>query len=151
MHFGWWHPSSDIQNPSLKSRPDAQFVLISWDLMTEILQKPYCHHSRDSSFCKATNKNVRYGSDHGGTSLGHWLGQIGNITGIRMNDRMVHTINQKKWRSPVKKPYCGPMISFHKAIPSLQRYLKCFDQDILASKRFCGEAHDMKKYTVKKH
>ena len=150
MYFGWWHPHSDIHKPSLQNRPDAQFVLIGWDVMMEVLEKPYCHHERDASFCTPSNNEVRYGSDFGGTSLGHWLGQVGNITGIRMNERMVHSEYPKEFRSPVKKPYCGEMISYHKSTPPLQRYLECFDQDIPETKRFCHKAENLTSFAGKK-
>ena len=44
MFFGWWHNGSDTDEPSRRNRPDAQFVLVGWELMEEIIQKPYCHH-----------------------------------------------------------------------------------------------------------
>lgn len=76
MYFGWWHddwPNSKKLIPNLNNCHDAQFVTISWDLMKEILLKPYCHHERDASFCTPSNTGVRYGSDFGGTSLGPGL------------------------------------------------------------------------------
>jgi hypothetical protein len=155
MYFGWWHPlhvfdfKSDLSNPSLLNRPDGQFILIGWELMEEILTKPYCHHKRDAQFCKTENDDVRYGNDFGDPSLGHWLGQIGNITQVRMNDRMVHTVKPKKFRSPVKKPFCGEMISYHQTTPPLQRYLQCYDQDIQATKQYCYKARDMSYYAGK--
>ena len=153
MYFGWWHGAADIDpnKPSIDNRPDAQFILIGWDLLKEILEKPYCHHKRDAFFCKEDNENVRYGTDHGGTSLGHWLGQIGNITGVRMNDRMVHSMYHPwEHRSPVEHPFCGEMISYHMTTPPLQRYLECFDQDIQETKKFCYKAEKMTSFEGKK-
>ena len=150
MYFGWWHPfKGDLTKPSLLNRPDGQFILIGWELLEEIITKPYCHHKRDAQFCKTNNANVRYGNDYGDPSLGHWLGQIGNITQVRMNDKMVHTQIPTKFRSPVKKPFCGEMISYHKTTPPLQRYLQCYDQEIQATKQFCYKAKDMTYFAGK--
>ena len=50
MYFGWWHPDGPKDNdppgdpnfPKLEvNHPDAQIVLISWNLMKEILEKPF--------------------------------------------------------------------------------------------------------------
>jgi len=152
MYFGWWHedwPNSEKLVPNLRNCHDAQFVTISWQLMKEILRKPYCHHKRDASFCTAGNNQVRFGSDYGETSLGHWLGQLGNITVVAMNERMVHSEEPEKFRSPLKKPYCGEMVSYHKTTPPLQRYLECFDQNITKTKQFCYKAENMASYDGK--
>ena len=65
-----------------------------------------------------------------------------------MNDRMSHTINEKVHRDPTKHPYCGEMISYHKATPELQRYLECYDQNIEMSKKYCHKARNMTHYNI---
>jgi len=148
MYFGWWHPNSEPNHPNITSRPDAQFVAIGWELMEQVLEKPYCHPTRDGKDCNPNNPELRYDTNSGGNSLGSWLGHIGNITGIRMNERMSHTINEKVHRDPTNHPYCGEMISYHKATPELQRYLECYDQNIQMSKKYCHKARNMTLYNI---
>jgi hypothetical protein len=70
-----------------------------------------------------------------------------------MNDRMAHTKKYEKssyneYEDPTKAPYCGKMISYHKATPKLQRYLECFDQNIPTSKMFCSKAQNLSSYEL---
>ena len=73
---------------------------------------------------------------------------------FRMNKRMAHTKAYEskaifnEYKDPTTKPYCGEMVSYHKATPELQRYLECFDQDISASKIFCSKAKNMSSYDL---
>ena len=67
---------------------------------------------------------------------------------FRMNERMSHTINEKVHRDPTNYPYCGEMISYHKATPQLQRYLECYDQNIEMSKKYCHKARNMTHYNI---
>ena len=73
-----------------------------------------------------------------------------------MNDRMAHTkkyngrANFNEYENPTKMPFCGRMISYHKATPALQRYLECYDQDIPSSKIFCSKAQNLTSYELLK-
>ena len=59
MYFGWWHPNSEPNHPNITSRPDAQFVAIGWELMEQVLEKPYCHPSRNGKECNPNNPELR--------------------------------------------------------------------------------------------
>jgi hypothetical protein len=59
MYFGWWYSTPDPDHPNVRYRADAQFVAISWELMEQILEKPYCHRSRDGTKCNAKNPELR--------------------------------------------------------------------------------------------
>ena len=65
-----------------------------------------------------------------------------------MNDRMSHTINERRHTDPTAQPYCGKMISYHKATPELQRYLECYDQNIELSKKYCHKATNMTHFNI---
>jgi hypothetical protein len=60
MYFGWWHPNSEPNHPNITSRPDAQFVAIGWELMEQVLEKPYCHPTRDGKDCNPNNPELRW-------------------------------------------------------------------------------------------
>ena len=66
---------------------------------------------------------------------------------------MAHTKKYEKaafneYGDPTKMPFCGKMISYHKATPELQRYLECFDQNIPSSKIFCSKAQNLTTYEL---
>ena len=85
MYFGWWHfleEEKEVIKPSKKIRVDSQFVVIGWELLTEVIQKPYCHPSVNGE-CTLENPEVRYDTNSGGSALGTWLGHIGNIHAIK--------------------------------------------------------------------
>ena len=73
-----------------------------------------------------------------------------------MNDRMAHTKKYdskaafNEYEDPTKTPFCGKMISYHKATPDLQRYLECYDQNIPGSRMFCSKARNLTSYELLK-
>jgi hypothetical protein len=86
MYFGWWHFLQDkreLKNPSKKVRVDSQFVVIGWKLLKEVIEKPYCHPAVEREGCTLENPEVRYDTNSGGSSLGTWLGHIGNVHGVK--------------------------------------------------------------------
>jgi hypothetical protein len=65
-----------------------------------------------------------------------------------MNERMSHTISKRRHKDPTAHPYCGKMISYHKATAELQRYLECYDQNIEFSKKYCHKATNLTHYDI---
>ncbi|CAG5102763.1 Oidioi.mRNA.OKI2018_I69.chr1.g455.t1.cds [Oikopleura dioica] len=153
MYFGWWHPNGPKDNdpPGDPNFPKLKTAILDRQFL-EAFEFQNCKSSEGQPNCDEKNPDVRFGNNFGGQSLGGWLENIGNIHGVRMNDRMVHTNHGlvAPFRNPLKKPYCGEMVSYHKALPNLQRYLECFDQNITKTREYCHKAKDLVKYCLGK-
>ncbi|CAG5078099.1 Oidioi.mRNA.OKI2018_I69.PAR.g8900.t1.cds [Oikopleura dioica] len=153
MVFGWWHDRDpnwlDERFPNTKHRPNEQFVVITWELAAEILKWPYCLPSKDGAKCNIDSGKYRVDTTHAGSSLGGWLGDIGNITGIRMNDEMAHLtpFSKDRYPNPINEKFCKHFLSYHKSTAELMRHLHCHDE-LLEEKRICRKVETLKEFQI---
>ena len=104
-----------------QNRHDEMFVILGKDLISDILQKPYCH---PETFNNCTDpKILNIDTNFGGTSLGFWLENIDNVRLVKANDEVVHyknkqfyqKIQQKYVGHTPKDNFCEDYLLFHKA------------------------------------
>ena len=87
-------------------------------LFRTLIQAPYCHKSREPNNCTKTEFN--YDTDYGGTSLGMWVGRVGNATVYPANKEVLHyNFKYNIHTSDV----CGEYLLYHKASPESLMYL----------------------------
>lgn len=93
---------------------EAQFISTSFPTL---IQAPYCHPARQKN-CTKTAFN--YDTNYGGSSLGLWVGRVGNAMVYPANNEILHYNFNYDIHS---HDLCENHVLYHKATPESLMYL----------------------------
>ena len=103
-------------------RVDEMFVIVGREVALDIVKRKYCHPSRDSDCSRTENA---FDTDFGGTSLGLWLSNVGDVKATALNNVFFHYNNRAVYNAYDihKHDVCGEFALYHKASAEKMFYL----------------------------